>query len=191
MNKIVIISGPTGVGETTITKKLIELYPEKFVRLVTATTRKKRKNEKHGVDYYFFSNQEFKKQIELGNILEWQNSRDKNVYYGTYAPDLFKKLEKGFIVLVNTDITGTKFFKKNFNAISIFILPESMEVLKKQHLQRNPKIDKLDLEKRLAYAKYEIENEADFYDYQIVNKYGKIEETVNKIISILKSERFI
>lgn len=187
--RFLIISGPTGVGESTITKEIIKRFPS-FVRLVTATSRKPRLNEKNGIDYYFFSEEEFLKEIKNGNILEYQNTRDGS-YYGTYKPDLDKKIAEGFNIIINPDIVGTKFFKENYNATTIFIMPESIESLKQRHLDRDPNVSPEDLEARLKYAQFEIDNESFYYDYKIVNKYGFLENAIEDIINILKTEKFI
>jgi guanylate kinase len=185
-----VIGGPTGVGESTVTKKIIEKYPNKFVRLVTATTRKPRPKEKNGVDYYFFTEKKFQEEIKNGNILEWQNTR-KGVYYGTYKPELEKQLERGFKVIINPDIVGAKYFKKNFDAVTIFLMPESLDSLKKRMLDRNPDMPPQKIKERLEYAQYEMDNESDFYDYKVLNAYGKMDNAIKEITSILKKENCI
>jgi len=186
--KILIIAGPTGVGESTVTKELIARYPI-FKRLVTATTRSPRLKEKNKIDYYFFTEAQFKRRIADGRIIEYQNNRD-GVYYGSYKPDLDKKLKQGFNIIMNPDIVGAKFYKKNYNATTIFLLPDSWANLKKRHLLRNPDIKAQELKKRLAYAKSEIKNESNFYDYKIINKQGELITTMEKIIKIIKKEGY-
>jgi len=186
---VLIISGPTGVGENAIFEELKKRYPN-FVRLVTATTRKPRLDEKDKVAYYFMNNDEFKKEIEKGNIPEYQNSRDKEVFYGTYLPELREKIAQGQIVVAMTDIAGSRYFKESHNATTIFILPDSMENLRKRHLNRDPDVKEEDLEKRLAYARREMDEEADFYDFKVVNKQDKLNEAVDEIIEILKKEGY-
>ncbi|PJC40624.1 MAG: guanylate kinase, partial [Parcubacteria group bacterium CG_4_9_14_0_2_um_filter_41_8] len=66
---------------------------------------KPRKKEKYGKDYYFFTNNKFREEIKKGNILEYQNTRNKNIYYGTFKIDLENKLLKGYNIIVNPDIT--------------------------------------------------------------------------------------
>jgi len=187
--RFLIISGPTGVGESTITKEIIKRLPN-FARLVTATSREPRINEKEGIDYYFFTEKEFLAEINNGNIPEYQNTREGK-YYGTYKPDLEKKLNSGFNIIANTDIVGAKYFKENYNTTSIFILPESIDSLKKRHLDRNPNIEPEKLEARLKYAGYEIDNESYYYDYKVINKYGFLENAITDIIEIIKKENFL
>ncbi len=187
--RILVIAGPTGVGESTVTNKIIKKYPN-FARLVTATTRAPRLNEKDGVDYYYFSNEKFEAEIAKGNMLEYQNTRNGEVYYGSYKPDLEKKLKQGLNVIVNPDIVGAKYYKENYNATTIFITADSMESLKKRHEIRGAKDTAEERAKRLEYAKYEMEKEGPFYDYQIINKQDKLEETLKKTEEILIKEGY-
>jgi guanylate kinase len=187
--RVLIVSGPTGVGENTIVSKICEKYSN-FRRLVTATTRAPRLGEKNKIDYYFMSNERFLKEVKKGNIPEYQNSRDRDVYYGTYLPDLAEKASRGLNVIITPDITGTKYFKNNWNATTIFIMPDSMESLKKRHLKRDSSVSEDDLKKRLDYAKYEIENERNSYDFEVVNAHNKLDEAVDNIIEIVKQEGY-
>lgn len=187
--KILVIGGPTGVGESTITKKIIERLPN-FTRLVTATTRPPRLNEKNEVDYYFFNNEQFLGEIKAGNVLEYTNNRDKNVYYGTYKPDLEKKLAENRSIIVNPDIEGVRYYKKNYDAISIFIMPDSFENLASRHERRGGDISEKEIADRLEYARREIENEGPFYDYRIINAEGEADRATQEIIEILKKENY-
>lgn len=188
-SKVVVIAGPTGVGESTITKEIIKRFPN-FMRLVTATSRAPRPGETEGIDYYFLSKEEFENKIKNGEILEYQNTRDGS-YYGTYGPDLDKKLADGFNIIGNFDIVGARFFKKKYNSVSIFIMPESIESLKQRHRDRNPNISEQELEARIKYAEYEINEEAPFYDYKIINHYGQLEKAIADITEILKKENYL
>ena len=186
--KFLILSGPTGVGESTITKEIIKRYPV-FTRLVTATSRQARLNEKNEIDYYFFTKEEFEAEIKNGNIPEYQNTRDGS-FYGCYQPDLDKKLSSGHNIIANLDIVGAKYFKEKFNSLSIFIMPESIESLRQRHRDRNPDISQAELDARIKYAEYEIKNESEFYDYIVTNKYGFLEDAIEEIIKILKNANF-
>ena len=187
---ILVISGPTGVGESTITNEIIKRYPI-FKRLVAATTRKPRLNEKEGIDYYFMDNEQFKKEIKNGNIPEYQDTRENNNYYGSYKVDLDKKINAGYKIIANPDIVGTRYFKKHHNSTSIFILPDSLENLKIRHLHRDPHQSEEELKDRLDYAQYEIENEAKHYDFKVINKQNKLEKTLIEIEKILKKEGYL
>ncbi len=182
---ILVISGPTGVGESTVTKEIIKKYPI-FQRLVTATTRKPRLKERDKRDYYFFSKNKFLTEIKKGNIVEYTYIKKRDTYYGTYEPILKKKINEKINLIVNPDLVGAKYYQKNYNAITIFLLPDSIADLKRRLLKREPNMQKEELNKRLEYAKYELENEAEFYDYKIYNQYGKLEKTIEEIIKIIK-----
>lgn len=187
--QILVISGTTGSGESTVTNEIIARHPN-FVRLVTATSRPKRLKEKNGVDYYFFTEKKFKNEIKKGNIIEYQNIRN-GVYYGSYKPDLDKKLASGKIVIINPDLVGKRYYKKHYKATSIFIKPESINTIKIRLLSREPNMSKEELAKRLAYAKYELEKEAPFYDYKVINKQNKLSDAIVKVEKILKKEGYI
>jgi len=189
MKRILIISGPTGSGESTVTNLLIKKYPI-FKRLVTATTRKPRLKEKNQRDYYFFSNKEFCEKIKNGEILEYTYIKNRGVYYGTYFPDLNQKIRDGYNIIVNTDHVGTKFYKKYYQAASIFIKAESLAAIEKRLLARQPKMTQAELQKRLNNAATEIKKEEKFYQYTVINKQGKLPETLKKITAILKKEGY-
>jgi guanylate kinase len=186
---VLVIGGPSGVGESTITKKIIERFPI-FKRLVTATTRKPRLGEKNRVDYYFFSKNKFLAEIKKGNIIEYTYIKNRDVYYGSYKPDLGKKLRQGYKVIVNPDIVGARYYKKHYQATTIFLKPDSMANLKKRQLARNPGISSDELKKRLIYAREEIKKEAPFYDYIVINRQGEMGKTIGNIIKILKKEGY-
>jgi len=186
MPKIFIIAGPTGVGESAITRGIIGKFPD-FIRLVTATTRPPRLNEKNGADYYFFSKPEFEEAIKKGEILEYTYVKNRDTYYGSYKKDLEEKLNKGMNVIVNPDVVGAKFYKNNYGAVTIFIKPASLEDLKKRLLRRDPKIPSEELEKRLVNAENEIKNEESFYDYSVVNEEGKLDEAIQKTAEIIRA----
>ena len=187
--RVLIISGPTGVGESTITKEIIKLYPL-FQRLVTATTRKPRLQEKNGVDYYFFTKNKFENEIKKGNILEYTYIKNRDVYYGSYKPDLEKKLKKGLNVIANHDVVGAKFYKKNYHATTIFIAPGSIIDIKKRIIGRDPKISKEELAKRLKNAEAEIKKESHFYDFIVKNRQNKLKNAVKNVEKIIKKEGY-
>jgi guanylate kinase len=189
LKRVLIIAGPTGSGESTITNELIKRYPV-FTRLVTATTREPRLNEVDTVDYYFFDEEGFKREVSAGNILEHTFVPGRAVYYGTYKHDLEKKLAEGKNIIVNPDVVGARYYKDHYNATTIFIKTESIDILKKRLKDRDPDISNEELTARLKAAQYELDNEESFYDHVILNKDGALENTVQEVQNILKTEGY-
>ncbi|MEK7106787.1 MAG: hypothetical protein AAB899_01195 [Patescibacteria group bacterium] len=190
LRQVVVIAGPTGSGETTITNEIVERFPRRASRLVTATTRAPRAGEKNGVDYYFLSNEEFGREKETGGIIESTYISNRNTYYGTYAQDLNKKISSNKVVIVNPDIVGARYFKENFNAVTIFIVPESINAIERRIRERNPELSNADIAKRRANAEAEMRDEESFYDYKVVNADGKLDEAVEQVVAILKKEGY-
>ncbi|MFZ2886851.1 MAG: hypothetical protein WA021_03460 [Minisyncoccia bacterium] len=190
MKQVVVISGPTGSGEGTITSELIRRYPNKFARLVTATTRPPRDQEQHGIDYYFFSKEEFSRLREEGVIPEAGYVANRDTYYGSYIPDLEAKSAQGLISIANVQIEGTKFYKKNYNATTVFIDPPSIDIVMARVRKRSPGLSEEEYAARRTDAERETREEGPFYDYHVVNEEGKLDETVDTIMEILKKEGY-
>lgn len=187
--QIIVISGPTGSGESTVTNAILKKFPH-FRRLVTATTRHPRLQEKDGVDYYFFSKEKFLSEIDASNISEYTYIKNRDSYYGTYQPDLTKKINAGYTVIVNVDGVGVDYYKRKYQATTIFIKPSSLDELRDRLKQREPNMTNDELEKRIQNAEAEINNEEKFYDYIIFNENNKLPETVEKVVTILKKEGY-
>ncbi len=187
--RVLIFGGPTGAGETTITKKLVEKFSN-FRKLVTATSRPMRSGEQNKIDYYFFKKNEFEENIKNGNIVEHTCVKGRDAYYGSYKPDLDKKIQAGLNVIVNVDIVGAKFFKDKYNATTIFIMPRSLKDLRNRLIKRDPNITSEELEIRMKHAREEVEAEKDYYDYVVINEDGKLDKAVEKVVEILKKEKY-
>lgn len=182
-----VIAAPTGGGESTITNEIIRRFPS-FRRLVTATTRKPRNKEKDGIDYYFLSKKKFKAEIRKGNIVEHTYVKNRQAYYGSYKPDLEKKLKHGHNVIINPDAVGAKYYKKNYQAITIFIKPDSLESIKKRLIARDCDIKPTELRRRLKNAASEIKNESRFYDFIVINRQEKLDQAISKVIEVIRRE---
>ncbi len=185
---LIVISGPSGVGKSSIIKGLLKRCPRASL-LVSATTRKPRPGEKDGINYYFISENEFKEKIKSGDIPEYRFTPETRNYYGTYLPDLRKKIEENKIPIADVDIIGAKFFKENFNPLLIFIMPPSEEALISRIQKRNDNMPKEELEERLKIAKREIKEDSKFYDYKIVNEEGKLQESIDKLLDIVRGKQ--
>ena len=188
--QVVVIAGPSGSGESTVTNEIISRYPERIERLVTATTRKPRDDEQNGVDYYFFTKEEFEREKELGHIPEFTYIENRDTYYGSYTPDLEKKLKKGNIVIVNPDIVGARYYKKMYDAATIFIVPENENELERRIRERSPNLSEEEIAHRRENAAREMQDERSFYDHMVTNADGKLEQTVNDVVAILEKEGY-
>lgn len=187
--QVVVIAGPTGSGETTFTNELVDAY-ENITRLTSATTRAPRLNEEHGVDYYFFDKETFFNEVQNGNIIEHTYVSNRDAFYGAYEPDLIEKLKKGLIVVANTDVTGAEFFKANYDAVTIFIKPKSLEVIRDRLRRRDPSITDEEVEQRIKNAHDEITRAEGHYDYIVWNTDGEFADTFIAVIDILRKEGY-
>lgn len=187
--QVVVIAGPSGSGKNSVIDGLIARC-SKCERLVTATTRAPRAGEKNGVDYHFLSVQEFTDALSRGDILEHRFVEGLNTHYGVYKPDLESRLALGETVLAHLDIIGARYLKERYNATTIFILPGLFDVLEVRVRARNKTMSDAELAERMRIARLEIEQHAPHYDYRIVNKSGRLEETIDSVIAILEKEGY-
>ena len=187
--QVIVIAGPSGSGKNAVIDALVARYA-KCTRLVTATTRTPREGEKNGVDYYFFSEDDFSRELDAGNILEHRDVKELRTRYGVYKPDLDKRLSEGSVILAQLDIIGARFLKKQYDATTIFLQPENIEVLKSRILARKKGMPEDELAKRMKIAEREMTVDAKEFDHQIVNVEGKLSETVEEVVEILKKEGY-
>lgn len=159
-------------------------------RLVTATTREPREGEVNGVDYHFLKRDEFDRALASGDILEHRYVSALNTHYGVYKPDLDSRLALGEMVLAQLDIIGARYLKEHYNATTIFILPDSFDRLEERVRGRNKEMTDEEVKKRMDIARMEIAEHAPEYDYQVVNEHGKLDETIFKVLEILRKEGY-
>lgn len=189
MGKLVIISGPSGVGKGTIIKLLQEKYQEKKKKLylsISCTTRLPREGEVNGVDYYFIKKHEFLKKIKEGDFFEF-NKYGTGKYYGTPKSIVIDYLQKGYDVLLEIDINGYKQIKEQYpDAIGIFIMPPSIDSLYDRLNNRATETSDA-IKTRVETAINEINEakETGIYDYMIKNLKGKSNEAMEEIYSII------
>ena len=176
--KFIVLSGPSGVGKNTILDMLVD--NSLGIYSVSMTTRKKRKGEVEGRDYFFVSREVFEDNIKKDNFLEYAIYNDN--YYGTLKSFVFDNMNKGTNVLAVLDVQGALQIEKVFpDAISIFIMPPSFEELEKRLRYRNSDSEE-EIERRISIAKEEIKYK-DRYDYNIINdNIDKCVEEIEKII---------
>lgn len=163
--KLIIISGPSGVGKTTLRKEAIKDIPN-LSYSVSATTRKPRNDEENGIDYYFLTEKEFKENIEKNNFLEYEEVYN-GLYYGTLKNIVDEKLKNGINVILEIDVNGALNIKKNQECTLIFVAPPSKESLEKRLIARNSDNEEK-LRERLAKAEYELSFQ-NKYDYIVIN----------------------
>ena len=186
---IIIVSGPTGVGESTITKKLLKKFSNS-TRLVTTTSRNKRPEENNGRDYFFISKTSFESEIKQNKFFEYTYIKNRDVYYGTKKSDYLRPLAQKKLLFVNCDAVGLKAIKKEFKnipVISIFINYEKLSDIKNRLLTRNPQLSKDELDARLKNAKNEVQ-EKKYYDAVVVNYQDQIEKSLTRINQIIKRQ---
>lgn len=178
----IVISGPSGVGKGTIVKELLERFNAWYS--ISMTTRPKRENEIDKVNYFFVSREEFEKTIKENNFIEYATYN--NNYYGTPRKEIDNKLNNNIDVIAEIEVKGAKKVKELYkDSVLIYILPPSFEELETRLRNRNTE-DNTTIEKRLNIAKEELK-QIDIYDYVVVN--NTVEETTNKVINIIESEK--
>ncbi len=178
--KIIAISSPSGGGKTSIVKRLLKDFPE-LVFSVSATTRPKRQNEVHGVDYFFLTEKEFKEKIDKGDFIEWERFYD--YYYGTLKSFIDDNIYNGVSVLFEIDVKGALSLKKIYpESVLIFIDPPSFEELVQRLKERKTESEQ-DLQKRIDRAKMELSLKEKF-DYIFVN--DELEKAYKQVKSLIK-----
>lgn len=167
MNKLIVISAPSGAGKTSIVHHLLDEITELSFS-VSACSREKRANEIEGKDYYFLGVEGFKNKIEEDAFLEWEEVYP-NQYYGTLKSEIERIWRKGKTVIFDVDVIGGLKIKKHYpsESLSIFIMPPSIDVLRERLIARGTESEE-SLAKRLGKAEKEIASNQEF-DQVILN----------------------
>lgn len=180
---ILVISAPSGAGKTTLCKRLLQASSS-FISSVSFTTRRPRRNEIEGVDYYFVSQKEFQKMTEKRRFIEWTEVHGH--LYGTSANLLDQAVKEEKDVLLEVDVKGGAEIKKNYpQAVLVFLVPPSWQELEKRLANRGTE-DEEKVARRVKQAKREIEY-APHYDYLIVN--DDINRALEDLSAIIQAER--
>ena len=180
--KLIVVSGPSGVGKDTVVSEYLKLHPEDVLS-VSMTSRPKRDYEVEGVNYYFKTKEGFVEEINKGNLLEYAIYNDN--YYGTPKSEVLKRLEDGINVILVIEIQGARNIKNMLkdDALLIFVLPPSIEELRERLINRGTEsIEQIN--NRLEIAEKEI-RENTFYDYKIIN--DDLEKAVKELENIIKN----
>ncbi|KTD15889.1 guanylate kinase [Legionella lansingensis] len=162
---LIIVAAPSGGGKTSLVKKLVECLDDIAVS-ISHTTRSQRPGEKNGLDYFFISEEEFLKMINDGAFVEYAKVFDH--YYGTSVAQINTRLESGIDVVLDIDWQGAQQIRRIFpEAISVFIVPPSLEILKQRLFNRRRDDSKI-IDGRMKRAQDELSHYCEF-DYLIVN----------------------
>ena len=180
--KIIVLSGPSGVGKTTICERLMSARSD-LRYSISATSRPKRKVERNRREYIFLTREEFQKWIKEGRFVEYAEVYGN--YYGTPKKPLEELLERGLHVLMDVDVQGANNLMKVYpNGIYFFIIPPDIAELERRLKKRDTDEDEV-IRNRLSKALEELRYEND-YRYVIENK--KLETTVAKILRVIAQE---
>lgn len=165
--KLIILTAPSGSGKSTLANKLLTEFPRiKFS--VSATTRKPREGEVHGVHYFFISEEEFREHIDQGDFLEYEEFYEGRLY-GTLKSHVEHELNSGYFVLLDVEVKGASNVKARYGSacLSIFVRPPSLQELEKRLRERGTETDET-LKLRLERARMELEYENQF-DAVVIN----------------------
>lgn len=182
-SKIFIISGPSGAGEDSV----IEGLKKKFdiEKIVTTTTREKRIGETEGKDYYFISRKEFEKKIKDNYFAEFALQYNGNLY-GVSHDELERVQKCSKIALWKIEYKGVITVKKKYPEIkAIFLMTENLEILERRIRKRDNATEEY-IKERMEYTKEWLKNK-DIYDYEVINKEGKLNEAIEETARIINS----
>lgn len=182
--RLLIVSAPSGSGKSTIVHYLMDEHPEfRLTFSVSATSRPPRENEKDGEDYYFITEEDFRRHIKNGDFLEYEEVYEGR-FYGTLKNQVEEKLAAGWNVVFDVDVKGGINIKRYYGdrAMSIFIQPPSVEALRERLIAR--KTDEMEqIEQRVAKAEYEM-SFAQQFDHIIVN--DNLETAKQEAVGLLR-----
>ena len=180
---LIVLSGPSGVGKGTVREALFKIPGHDLVYSVSMTTRKPREGEVDGREYFFVTEEEFKKNIEEGKMLEY--AKFVGNYYGTPLDEVNKQLNKGNEVVLEIEVQGAlQEREKMHDAVSIFIAPPSIDALYKRLKKRGTDSEEI-IKERIEKAQKEIKL-AYKYDYIVVN--DTVENAADRIMAIIRAE---
>ena len=179
LGRLIVLTGPSGVGKGTLMRSLLERYPELYYS-VSVTTRSPRSGEIDGKNYYFISRNKFEQLVAQGEFLEWAEFAGN--YYGTPREAVVNQIRAGKTVVLEIELEGARQIRASFpSALSIFILPPSFEELEQRIRNRGQDSEEA-IARRLQCAQEEIKA-AEEFDIQIVN--DDFETAVNAIAAAL------
>ncbi|WP_101257103.1 guanylate kinase [Streptomyces barkulensis] len=178
--RLTVLSGPSGVGKSTVVAHLRKVHPEIWLS-VSATTRRPRPGERHGVQYFFVDDEEFDKLVANGELLEWAEFAGNR--YGTPRRAVLERLEAGEPVLLEIDLQGARLVRESMpEAQLVFLAPPSWEELVRRLTGRGTESPEV-IERRLAAARVELAAESEF-DVTLVNT--SVEDVSHELLALMK-----
>jgi len=184
--KLIVISGPAGVGKGTVIRHVLELGEGKFAFSVSATTRQPRPGEENGREYFFVTKEEFLHSAENGDMLEWAEYVGN--YYGTPKGAVEDILATGRHVILEIEVQGALQVKSRVpDALLIMIGATDMNIVEARLRGRGTNTEE-DIQKRLRRAKEELDLVGEF-DYLVTNQDGASQTAAKEILEIVKSHK--
>ncbi|MDJ0464781.1 guanylate kinase [Streptomyces sp. H27-C3] len=178
--RLTVLSGPSGVGKSTVVAHMRKVHPEVWLS-VSATTRKPRPGERHGIQYFFVSDDEFDKLIANGELLEWAEFAGNR--YGTPRRAVSDRIDAGEAVLLEIDLQGARLVRESMpEARLVFLAPPSWDELVRRLTGRGTEAPDV-VERRLAAAKIELAAEAEF-DTTLVNT--SVEDVARELLTLME-----
>ena len=182
---LIVLSGPSGVGKDALLIRMKELkYPLGYI--TTITTRSRRAGERNHIDYHFITPQKFQAMVKQGELLEYANVYGN--WYGVPKSPVNEALNNGLDTIIKVDIQGAASIKKIVSqAVFIFLMPPSMEVLGKR-LKRRHTESSFDLDVRMQTAAEEMK-QLSLFDYVVYSQHNEIDRAVRDIAAIITAEK--
>jgi guanylate kinase len=181
LGRLIVISGPSGVGKSTVVNALAERHP--FFFSISATTRTARPGETDGIEYYFVDSEEFVHMRDTGELLEWAEYSGN--LYGTPRSPVLERIADGRDVLLDIEVMGAVQVKTSFpEALTLFLAPPTPEELERR-LRNRGDTSSADVERRLDIARWQLEVAGERFDHIVVN--DSVEAAVERILRILNA----
>lgn len=183
--KLIVVSGPSGVGKGTVLRELLLRYPETLTMAISATTRAARPGEREGEDYHFLSPEQFAELRQQGEFLECCEVFGQGYWYGTLRSEVEPSLAVGKSVILEIDVEGTEAVLAQYpDAVTVFVEPGSVAELERR-LRARATESEAEVQRRLAVAKNELQRSG-IYKYQVEN--DVVAEAVARMSEILDRE---